>query len=40
MLGTRMAFLLMELSPFVLFEIDFVSALQLQYPLEYYDGIR
>ena len=32
------AFLLLELSPIVLFEIYFVSALQLEYPLEYFDG--
>ena len=38
---TRMAILaslLLEWSPFVLFEIDLVSALLLEYPLEYFDG--
>ena len=42
MLHTRMttlAFLLLELSPFILFEIDFSSALYLEYTLEYFDGI-
>ena len=29
---TTLAFLLFELSPFILFEIDFVSALYLGYP--------
>ena len=41
MLHTRMTtlvFLLLELSPFVLLEIDFVSALYLEYPLEYFDN--
>ena len=33
---TTLAFLLLKLSPFVLFEIDFSSALQLEYPLEYF----
>ena len=35
---TTLAFLLLELFPLVLFEIDFSSALQLEYPLEYFDG--
>ena len=35
---TTLAFLLLELSPFVLFEIDFLSALELEYPSEYFDG--
>ena len=35
---TTLPFLLLELSPFVLFEKDFVSALYLEYPLEYFDG--
>ena len=35
---TTLAFLLLELSPFILFEIDFVSTLLLNYPLEYFDG--
>ena len=35
---TTLAFLLLELSPFVLFEIGFLSALYLEYPLEYFDG--
>ena len=35
---TTLAFLLLELSPFVLFEKDFVSALQFKYLLEYFDG--
>ena len=35
---TTLSFLLLELSPFVLFEKDFVSALLLEYPLEYLDG--
>ena len=35
---TALAFLLLELSPFVLFEIDFFSALSLEYSLEYLDG--
>ena len=35
---TTLAFLLLELSPFVLFEIDFLSALYLEYPSEYFDG--
>ena len=43
MLRTRMttlAFLVLELSPFVLFfEIDFVFPLYLKYLLEYFDGI-
>ena len=38
MLRTRIAFLLLDLSPFVLFEIDFSSALLLEYPSEYFDG--
>ena len=37
---TTLSFLLLELSPFVLFEKDFVSALYLEYPLEYFDGTR
>ena len=32
---TTLAFLLLELSPFVLFEVDFVSALKLKYPSDY-----
>ena len=35
---TTLALLLLELSPFVLFKIDFSSALSLEYPLEYFDG--
>ena len=35
---TTLAFLLLELAPFILFEIDFVSTLLLKYPLEYFDG--
>ena len=35
---TILPFLLLELSPFVLFEKDFMSALLLKYPLEYFDG--
>ena len=35
---TTLAFLLLDLPPFVLFEKDFVSALELEYPLEYLDG--
>ena len=35
---TTLAFLLLELSPFVLFEIDFLFALLLEYPLKYFDG--
>ena len=35
---TVLAFLLLEIFLFVLFEIDFVSALQLECPLEYFDG--
>ena len=35
---TTPAFLLLELSPFIFFEIDFVSTLQLENPLEYFDG--
>ena len=41
MLHTRLAtlaFLLLELSPFVLFKKDFLSALKIKYPLEYFDG--
>ena len=41
MLHTRMttlALFLLELASFVLFEKDFVSALLLKYPLEYFDG--
>ena len=41
MSGTRMttlAFLLLELFPFLLFKIDLVSALTLEYPSEYFDG--
>ena len=33
---TALAFLLLELFPFVLFEVD-VSSLLLEYPLEYID---
>ena len=33
---TTKAFLLMELFP-LMFEIDFMSALLLEYPLEYFD---
>ena len=36
---TTLAFLLLELSPIVLFEIDFVPALLLKYPLKYFHGI-
>ena len=38
---TTLAFLLLELSPFFCFvlEIDFVSAMLLKYPSEYFDGI-
>ena len=37
---TTLAFLLLELSPFVLFvEFDFVSALYLKYPSEYFDSV-
>ena len=35
---TTLAFLLLELSPFVLFEIDFMFTLQLENPLEYFDS--
>ena len=35
---TTLAFLFLKLPPFVLFEIDFSSALKLEYPLEYFDG--
>ena len=35
---TILPFLLLELSPFVLFEKDFMSALLLKYPLEYFYG--
>ena len=35
---TTLSFLLLQLSPFVLFEIGFVSALLLEYPSEYVDG--
>ena len=35
---TALAFLLLELFPFVLFEVDVVSSLLLEYPLEYIDG--
>ena len=35
---TTLVFLLLELSPFVLFEIDILSALYLEYPSEYFDG--
>ena len=40
MLGTRMttlALLLLDLSPFIVFIFDFVSALQLEYPSQYFD---
>ena len=32
-----LAFSLLELSPLLVFEFDFVSALQLEYPSEYFD---
>ena len=35
---TTLAFLLLELSPIILLEIDFFSALLLEYPSEYFDG--
>ena len=35
---TTLAFLLLEFSPIVLFEKDFVSALSLEYHSEYFDG--
>ena len=35
---TTQAFLRLELPSFVLFEIDFLSALVLEYPSEYFDG--
>ena len=35
---TTLAFLLLELSSFILFEEDFVFALQLEYPSEYFDS--
>ena len=35
---TTMAFLLLELFSFVLFEVDFSAALKLEYPSEYFDG--
>ena len=35
---TTLAFLILELSPFVLLEIDFSKFLSLEYPLEYFDG--
>ena len=35
---TTLDVLLLELSPFVLIEIDFSCALLLEYPLEYFDG--
>ena len=35
---TTLAFLLLELSLFVLFEKGFVSAQLHEYPLEYFDG--
>ena len=35
---TTLPFLLLELSLFVLFEKDFVSTLQLEYPSKYFDG--
>ena len=35
---TTLAFLLLELLPFVLFEKDYISALRLKYPFEYFDG--
>ena len=40
MLCTRMtalAILLLELSPFLVFEFDFVSTLYFEYPSEYFD---
>ena len=40
MLGTRMtilAFLLFDLSPLLAFKFDFMSALQLEYPSQYFD---
>ena len=40
-LGTRMttlAFLLLDLSPLLVFEFDFVFALQLEYPSQYFDA--
>ena len=40
MLGTRMttlAFLLLDLPPLLVFKFDFVSALQLKYPSQYFD---
>ena len=39
MLGTRMttlAFLLLDLSPLLLFKFEFVSSLQLEYPSQYF----
>ena len=35
---TTLPFLLLESSPFVLFEKAIMSALYLEYPLEYFDG--
>ena len=35
---TTLAFLLLKLFFFVLYEIDLVSALYLEYPSEYFDG--
>ena len=40
MLHSRMAtlaFLLFYLSPLLIFELDFVSALKLEYPSQYFD---
>ena len=34
---TRVAFLLLDLSPLLVFEFDFVSALLLEYPSQYFD---
>ena len=34
---TTLAFLLLELSPLLVFELDFMSALQLEYPSQYFD---
>ena len=35
---TTLAFLLLELFPFVLFEIDFLPTLSLKFPFEYLDS--
>ena len=36
---TTLAFLLLEISPFLMIEFDFVSALLLEYPSQYFDDL-